>query len=62
MHASTEVNMPRASNNLEVVNRPSIKVKGFTQAPMDYISVDLDYKILKETTIASASIDNMPRT
>jgi hypothetical protein len=55
MHASTEVNMPRASNNLEVVNRPSIKVKGFTQAPMDY-------KILKETTIASASIDNMPRT
>jgi hypothetical protein len=30
MHASTEVNMPRASNNLEVVNRPSIKVKGFT--------------------------------
>jgi len=36
--------------HLEMVNRTSIKVKDFTQTSMDYISVDLDYKILKETT------------
>jgi hypothetical protein len=50
MHASTEVNKPRTSDNLEMVNRPSIKDKRFH--PND-ISVDLDYKILKETTKAA---------
>ena len=39
--------MPGTLKHLEMVNRTSIKVKDFTQTPMDYISVDLEYKILK---------------
>ena len=31
-------------------NRTSRKVKDFTQTPIDYISVDLEYKKLRETT------------
>jgi hypothetical protein len=47
MHAATEVNKARTSKHLEMVNRTQRKVKDFTQTPIDYISVDLDYKKLK---------------